>query len=249
MRPIIDKLKPKKGFANILHILISAFLPLLLYVLVRMHFVQLAVIVLLLSKWRMLAVKPRFWPANIRANAVDLMVGLATIVFMTHSFEASFQLAWAALYGVWLVAIKPGRSVLSISLQAIVGQTYALMALFVGWPAAPLATLVLAGWSICYLTARHYLSSFDEPYTPLFAQTWGYFAAGLMWLSGHWLIFYSVVAQPTLLLTVLGFGLGGLYYLNENDRLSTFMRRQIIFIMIAVVIVVLVFSHWGDRPI
>lgn len=222
-------------------------MPVLVYVLVRTNFVLPAVLVILITKWRMFAVRPRFWPAIIRANAVDITVGLSTIVFMTHSNAASLQLFWAALYMVWQVAIKPGRSVLSIAAQALIGQTYGLMALFVGWPGAPLVVLVVGVWSVCYLAARHFLSSFEEPYVSLYSHTWGYFAAALAWLCVHWLLFYNVIAQPTLLLTVLGFGLGGLYYLQETDRLSVLLRRQIVFIMVAVIVVVLVFSDWGDK--
>ncbi len=245
MRTLALKVKPTKGFAHIVHIFLSALVPAIIYVLIRIHVVPLAVTVLLLSKWRMLAVRPRFWPANIRANAIDLIVGLSTIVFMTHSHSGSWQLFWAALYVVWQVVIKPGRNVLSVSAQAFIGQTYGLMALFLAWPASPLFTLMLVGWAIAYLAARHFFTSFDEPRTSLYSHTWGYFAAALMWLSGHWLIFYSVIAQPTLLLTIIGFGLGSLYYLSETDRLSIFMRRQIVFVMVAVIAIVLLLSEWS----
>ena len=104
-------------------------------------------------------------------------------------------------------------------------------------------------WAVCYLAARHFLTAFDEPYISLYSHVWAYFAAALAWLTVHWLLFYSVVAQPALLLTVLGFGLGGLYYLHESDRLSALLRRQIIFIMLAVILVVLVFSDWGDKVV
>lgn len=249
MNRVAAKIKPKKGYAHLLHIILSAVLPLIVYVLVRIEFIQLALLVVLLSKWRMFAVKPRFWPANVRANAVDLIVGISTVLLMADSPSGSWQLFWTALYVIWQLGVKPGRSTFRIASQALIGQTYGLMALFAVWPSAPLAALVLAGWTICYLSARHYLSSFDEEYMSLFAHVWGFFAAALMWLSSHWLIYYSVVSQPTLLLTVLGFGLGALYYLDETDRMSVVKKRQIIFIMVAVALVVLVFSDWGDSAL
>ncbi len=250
MRKVIaGKIKPTKGYAHAFHIFLSALMPALVFVLIRINFVQLAVLVVLITKWRMFAVRPRFWPAIVRANAVDIIVGLSTIVFMTHTNAASIQLLWTISYIIWQVAIKPGRSTLSVASQALIGQTYGLMALFLAWPASPLILLILGVWGICYLAARHFLSSFEEPYTSLYAHVWGYFSATIAWLCGHWLLFYGVVAQPTLLLTVLGFGLGGLYYLQETDRLSIPLRRQIVFIMTAVVIVVLVFSDWGDKAL
>ncbi len=65
--------------------------------------------------------------------------------------------------------------------------------------------------------------------------------------AGHWLLFYGPVAQPTLLLVALAFGLGTLYYLDHFDRLSLNIRRQVVFIMVAVLLVVLAFSDWGDK--
>jgi hypothetical protein len=243
------KIKPTRGYAHLFHILLSAIMPVLAFVFIRIEIIQLAFAVVLITKWRMFAVRPRFWPAIVRANAVDILVGVSTVVFMSHTHSASFQLFWTVLYVVWQVAIKPGRSTLSVAGQALTGQTYALMALFMAWPSAPVAVLVISVWGICYLSARHFLTSFDEPYTSLYAHFWGYFAAALTWLSAHWLLFYSGIAQPTLLLSVLAFGLGGLYYLSETDRLSILIRRQIVFIMFAVIIVVLVFSDWGDKAL
>lgn len=249
MRAIAGKIKPTKGYAHVFHIFLSALMPALVYILVNLRLVIPAVVIVLLTKWRMFAVRPRFWPAIVRANAVDILVGLSTIVFMTHSYSNSMRLLWAGLYMIWQLFIKPGRSALSIATQALIGQTYGLMALYLAWAAAPLAGIVIATWGVCYLSARHFLSYFEEPYTSLYSHTWGYFAAALAWICVHWLLFYGVVSQPTLLLTVLGFGLGGLYYLQETDRLSTLLRRQIVFIMIAVVVVVIAFSQWGDRAI
>ncbi len=249
MRQLTTRLKPKKGFAHILHIIITGLIPVLVYVLVRIHFVQLAILVVLLSKWRIFAVKPRFWPANVRANAVDAIIGISTIVFMTHTSSASLQLFFTALFIGWQVFLKPRRSVIGVSAQALAGQVYGLTALFIAWPSAPTVALVLGGWAVCYLAARHYFTSYDEPYTSLYSHTWGYFAAALLWLSSHWLIFYSVVAQPALLLTAIGFGLGSLYYLHETDKLSAFYRREIVFMMLLVILIVLVASDWGDKAI
>jgi hypothetical protein len=83
----------------------------------------------------------------------------------------------------------------------------------------------------------------------LYAHTWGYFAAALAWLLGHWLLFYGAVAQPTLILSVAGLVCGGLYYLEETDRLSILWRRQFVFILVAILVVILVFSDWGDKAI
>lgn len=249
MNAIITKIKPKNGFSTLLHLAFNALLPLLVFVLVRMQFVPLAIAVVLLSKWRMLAVRPRYWAANIRANAVDLIIGLSVIVFMAHAAAASIQFMWATAYAVWLIAIKPGSTAIKTSAQALLAQLVGLIALFLSLGAAPAYVLMIGAWFVCYAAARHFFTSFEEPHTSLYSHTWGYFSAALTWVLSHWLLFYGAIAQPVLLLTVIGYGLSTLYYLERMDRLSALLRRQFVFIMVAVITVVLVFSDWGDKAI
>jgi hypothetical protein len=249
MAGIVAKIKPKKGVANIIHWLLVAMLPALVYVMVRISVPQIALVLILLSKWRMLAVKPRHWPANIRANAIDIIVGVSLLTFMIHSGSMVWQLIWALVYALWLLFIKPRSGVISVSAQALLGQFLGMMALLLHFGDSATVILVLAGWAICYAAARHFLTSFDEPLTRLFAHIWSYFGAALMWLAGHWLIFYGPIAQPTLILSVIGFGVASLYYMSETDKLSVFYRRQILFIMLTIVVVIIVLSDWGDKAI
>lgn len=232
-----------------MHLGLTALLPAILFVFVRMRFVQLAALIVILSKWRMFAVRPHYWTANIRANAVDIMVGISAVIFMAHSDTATWQIIWAFSYGLWLVLLKPGSSIFKVSLQATIAQLVAMIALFLNWGDAPLGVLVVASGVISYLVGRHFFTSFDEPHAPLYAYAWGYFAAAMVWVLGHWLLFYGLLAQPTLLLAVIGYGLATLYYFDHTDRLSNIMRRQFIFIMVAIIVVVLVFSDWGDKAI
>lgn len=250
MRPILRNIKPTSGIAHFLHLSLVLILPILIFVLVRLNFVQIAFLVIVLSKWRIFAVRPRFWAANVRANAVDLMVGLSIVIFMTHSGDSLLlQAVWAAAYAVWLLAIKPGTTIPLITLQAFLGQLSALMALYLVWDNGPTYGLTFLTGLICFLAARHFLETFEEPYVKMLAYVWGYFGAALAWLLSHWLLYYHGLAQPTLLLSTLGYGLAVLYYLDHNDRLSKGVQRQFIFIMIAIVIVVLAFSDWGDKVV
>ena len=79
---VLTKLKPKSGFSHFFHLGLNALLPALLYVMISMGFVPLAASLIILSKWRMFAVRPRYWPANLRANGVDLTVGLYYFFFI-----------------------------------------------------------------------------------------------------------------------------------------------------------------------
>jgi hypothetical protein len=248
MRPIIRNLKPTGGIANSFLLALLVILPLLTFILVRLNFVQLALSVVVLSKWRMFAVKPRFWPANIRANAIDMMVGLSLVLFMAHSVLA-FQLLWGVCYALWLIFLKPRSDTVSVMIQAFIGQLFALSALYLIWSDGPVYGLTFLSGLFCFLAARHFLDSFDEPYARMLSYLWGYFGASLAWLLSHWLLFYKGVSQPTLLLSALGYGLAVLYYLDHNDRLNKGLRRQFVFVMVAIVIVVLAFSDWGDKVV
>jgi len=245
------KVKPAQGFSHYFHIGLTTLLPLILYVLVRLDggFVQAAIALILLSKWRMFAVRPRYWLTNLVANAVDLIVGLSVVVFMDHTSNMAIQLFWALAYSVWLVAIKPGTNTFIVSTQALIGQTMGLVAIYMAWVTAPTFGIVVATWLITYLAARHFFISFEDEYADFYAHSWAYFSAALVWVLNHWLLFYGVIPQPALLLSVIGFGLAGIYYLAETERLTALVRRQIMFIMFAVVVVVLVFSDWGDKNI
>jgi len=247
MRQFVTKLTPSRGFGHAFYFIYNALLPLLVFLLVRWTFVPLALSLILLSKWRMLAVRPRFWAANIRSNAIDMVVGVAVLAFMVATGSELWQLLWVILWAGWLIAIKPRADVLWVSLQALIGFVVGLSALFLTWDHAPLFVLVGSVGLLCFCAAHHFFDSFDEPYTRLLAYFWAYFGAALTWVLGHWLLFYGPVAQLTLLLTALGLGLGTLYYLDHFDKLSSSIRRQVVFILAAVLLVVLTFSDWGDK--
>jgi len=249
MRPLLRQIKPTNGIAHSLHSGLLLVLPVATFLLVRLNFVQLALSIIVLSKWRMFAVRPRFWASNIRANSIDLMVGISVVLFMNTSGSLGVQLVWAILFAIWLLFIKPASSQSYIAVQAGIGQLAALSALYLTWAEAPIYAITLLSGLFCFLAARHFLDTFDEPYARMLAYTWGYFGAALAWLLSHWLLFYHGIAQPTLLLSTLGYGLGVLYYLDHNDKLSKGVRRQFLVIMIAIVLVVLAFSDWGDKVV
>lgn len=249
MRPLLTKLRPKNGISYFLHIGLILILPLAVFVLIQLNFVQLALSIVVLSKWRMFAVRPRFWPANIRANSVDLMVGISVVLFMAQSGSVAIELVWTALYAAWLLWLKPGSGIPMISAQAFVAQALALSALYITWASAPIFALTFATGVFCYLAARHFLDAFDEPYARMLSYVWGYFGAAMAWLLSHWLLYYGGVSQLALLLCTVGYGMATLYYLDHNDKLSKGTRRQVIFIILAIVLVVLAFSDWGDKVI
>lgn len=241
--------KPTSGYSHFFHVLFVSILPLLAYVLVRLEFAWIAILLIVLGKWRMFAVKMRHWPANFRANAVDMFVGISFIIFMIITDVIALQLLWAVLFAVWSLVIKPRSSPLWIGLQAMIAQALSLIAIFLFWADASTLGLVFLVWGVAYLCARHFLTAFDESMARATAYAWAFFSASITWLAGHWLIFYGPVAQPALLLSVLGYGLAAMYYLDHKDKLTVNVRRQFVGVMGAVVLFLIIFSDWSDKTI
>lgn len=237
MRQLFESFKPSRGFGHIVYLALNVLLPVLVLLLVKAELTTVAFAVILLSKWRMFAVQPRFWLANIRANAVDILVGLSILAFMIGTATDLTRIVYALAWAVWLVGVKPKTSPLWVSMQAFIGQALGLMAIFSVWSRASLVVLVLAVGITCFFAAHHFFYSFDEPYIRLLAYVYAYFAAGITWVLGHWLMYHSFMAQPTLLLLSISFGLGTLYYLDHFDRLSSLIRKEVIFMMSTIVFI------------
>lgn len=247
MKSAVSKIKPASGFSKIFYWLLIILLPLLALVFVRLSILPLAYGVVILSKWRMFAIRPRHWPASIRLNAINIIMGLSFVVFMAQSSSLIWQLLWVIAYEAWLLYVKPKSKIFWVSVQASLGQFLGLMALYLLWGRSSLAILVLASGVICYLSARHFFSAFEEPLSSTLAYIWSYIAVALTWVLGHWLLYYGFVSQAVLLLSVLSYGLGTLYYLDNFDKLSSLVKREIILIMLMVVMAIIVFSSWGDK--
>lgn len=190
-----------------------------------------ALALVLLSKWRIFAVRPRYWIANIQANLVDILVSFSTVVLLyiaSGSFGA--QLFITILYGVWLLVIKPRSKRTFIALQAasaVFLGINALMAVSYNWPAF---IVVLAMWIIGFISARHVLSHYEEPHASFYSLVWGLVMAEIGWLVFHWTFAYQIpgfgnlkLAQAAIIATALSFlaeTIYGSYQRNKTVRSS-----------------------------
>jgi hypothetical protein len=249
MQELLHRLKPARGFAHPIYVGLNVLLPFLALILVRINFVSVAIILVLLAKWRIFAVQPRYWLANIVASGVDIIVGITFVLFMANTASGWWQFFWTLAYIGWLVGLKPRSDVLSVSAQAMIGQLLGLEVIYLKFGDTSLSGLVLGTWIVTYLVARHFLTSFVEPHTSLLAHLWGYFAASLAFILGHWLLFYGDIAQIIVLLTTVGYGMAGLYYLDASERLSALLQRQLLAIMLAILVIVLLLSDWTGSTV
>lgn len=152
-----------------------------------------AFVLVLLSKWRVLAVRPRYWFANVQANLVDIIVSLSVVVLL-YAANGAFvaQIGLTALYIAWLLYIKPRSKRIFVAIQAgtavFLGVT-ALMSVSYDWMSS---MVVVPMWLIGYSAARHILGSYDEAHISFYSLLWGLIVAELGWLMYHWTFAYAL---------------------------------------------------------
>lgn len=147
----------------------------------------------LISKWRVLAVRPRYWFANVQANLVDIIVSLSVVVLLYAASGALVtQLLLTLLYVGWLLFIKPRSKRAYVTIQAgtaiFLGVT-ALMSVSFDWIASG---VVVPMWVIGYSAARHVLGSYDDAHISFYSLIWGLVFAEIGWLAYHWTFAYSL---------------------------------------------------------
>ena len=204
----------KTILSEIVHVLLNVSVAVAIFLVV--YFIGspfAAFALMLLSKWRIFAVRPRHWFAHVVSNMVDIIVGLGFVVLLAAASGALLvQLGFTALYIAWLLVLKPRSKRQYVVLQAGVGLfvgTAAIMHMSYDWG---LSAVVLSLWVVGWATARHVLTAYDEPHSPLLSLIWGFVVAEIGWLTYHWTVAYSLGAsgqfmlpQAALIITILGF--------------------------------------------
>lgn len=153
----------------------------------------LALLVLFVSKWRVLAVRPRFWFPNIVANLVDIIVGVSTIVLL-YAAEGgtTTQVIITLFYIVWLLFIKPRSRRSYVALQAAAAVFLGVTALSTVSYAWNPFFFVLVMWIIGYVVTRHVLGSYEEVHVTLYSMITALVFAELGWIGFHWLMAYPL---------------------------------------------------------
>ena len=67
--------RSRNAFSSLLHVVLNAALAVIsIYITWITGSPLIGILLVILSKWRMLAVRPRYWELNIKSNLVDLIV-------------------------------------------------------------------------------------------------------------------------------------------------------------------------------
>lgn len=189
--------KGRNALSNITHIFLNIALAVMSTALtVISNSCIFGILLVLLSKWRVIAVRPRYWWLNIKANLVDFTVGISLVllVYMANSKIGDGLNAWhiilTVIYAVWLVAIKP-RS------EAVMTEIQAVSAIFLGTYATsimaadlnPIISVVIC-FVIGYGATRHVLVQSDDHDFSMITFICGLMLAELAWIFYHWVIVY-----------------------------------------------------------
>lgn len=208
----------------------------------------LAYLIVILSKWRVFAVRPRYWWANLQTNTIDLLVGISAVTLIWQA-NGSFiiQLLLAVLYGAWLLILKPRSKRKFMIWQAGVAQFLALTALFSVAHMLDSALIVVACFIVGYVCTRHILTAYDDHELIILPMIWGFFVAELGWLSYHWTTAYSLGAnlllpQVAVLAALFGFVAVRFYDAMAHQLpLRQVLKAPVLFV--AAVIAILLFSE------
>jgi len=223
-----------------------------------------AFVLVLLSKWRIFAVRPRFWFANIQANMVSITVSISYVIFLyaINGLNAedgkitALQIIMVILYTIWLLYLKPKSKRSYIVVQAGVALLVGVTAIYMvsyGWMASP---VVLLMWLVGYATSRHVLNSYDdENQTTLLSMSWGFIMAEIGWVAYHWTVAYKLplvanIYLPQVTITVLGFSflayvVYNSFYHHGRIRFNDIVL-PLVFVVSTISLLVFVFNGAGS---
>lgn len=160
------------------------------------------ILLVVLSKWRVVAVRPRYWWLNIKSNLVDFVVGISLVLLVYYSGTdevTAWHIILTAIYAIWLVVVKPRTSILFVEIQAF-------FAIFFGSFALTLATAhidpllgCVSSFIVGYSASRHILTQTDDRDFTLTTFIAGMLLAELSWIFYHWSIVYRIESLYTVI--------------------------------------------------
>ncbi len=249
----------RRSFLNeFIYVTLNICLAISLMVIVRVTgLIWPALILVLLSKWRIFAVRPQFWFANIQANLVSLIVSISYVVFVYNVGHLNIgdtqvlilQLLLAALDACWLLFLKPKSKRKYIIMQAGVALFVGVTAIYSISYILEIATpVVLLMWLIGYATSKHILSNYDEEdRVVLLSLSWGMIMAEIGWVAYHWTIAYRLpfvsslsipqVSIIALCMSFLAYKIYNSFYHYQKIRMNDIILPLIFAVAIILVLI------------
>lgn len=263
MKKLTNKLpKPTPKTSNVIsglfYVLLNALLAATVLLVVNLFdSLWLGLVVIAISKWRIFAVKMRFWWANLVSNLTDILVGVSYVLLIYYigSEQLVYQGVLALLYVVWLLLIKPGTSTTKIMSQSLIAMFLINLNLSLFGYNWPVVIFLAVEVFVAYNIMGHYLKNadFEIKYARLMSGIWALIMMELAWIYWHWMIGYVFVAgikvsQFAIVSTALTFlTYKVLFFMNQeagqNRRnLQIDLLASIAFVVSLILVMLLFFS-------
>ena len=216
----------------------------------------IGLLMILISKWRIFAVRSRFLWLNIKSNLVDLIVGVS-VVLLAYSAGMNFLLIdfiLMAFYPIWLIVIKPLSSESATLAQSLIAVFLGVSALTLLSSSLNSLVLVLGSFLIGYAASRHVLSQSTTKDFTFSTLICGMVFSEIAWLSYSWNIVYSFgttgikIPQLALILTIFAF----IYNYTRQAMVTyqdDFRLKHIIGPMLFGIVLIGVIVLWFSNPI
>ena len=155
----------------------------------------LGIVLVLLSKWRVVAVRPRYWWLNLKANLVDYTVGIS-LVLLVYLAGVDGLNYWhvilTIIYAIWLVVVKPQSEAIWTEIQAFFAVFFGTFALAILANSLTPLTGAFVSFIIGYGASRHVLIQGEDRDFTLTTFIFGLILSELSWILYHWTIVYRL---------------------------------------------------------
>ncbi len=212
------------------------------------------VILVLLSKWRIFAVRRRYLWVNIKSNLVDLIVGLSIVLLSYYAGTSLLPVDFIlmAIYVIWLLFIKPQSSETANLIQSLIAVFLGISASTIMSANLDATVSVVLAFLIGYAASRHILAQTSSHDYTLTTLVCGLVFAEVAWLCSSWAIIYTFgdtgirIPQVAIILTIFAFVYNyarqAMIKYQDDFRFRNILG-PVLFAAVLVGIIVLVFSN------
>lgn len=174
---------------------------------------MLGVILVLVSKWRIVAVRRRYLWLNVKSNLVDLIVGLSIVILSYFAGSALMPVHFVlmVIYVLWLLVLKPMSSETANLVQSLTAVFLGISATTIMTSSANALATVLLAFLIGYAASRHVLAQASDKNFTLTTLVCGLVFAEVAWMCHSWSIIYTFgasgirIPQMAVILTIFAF--------------------------------------------
>ena len=247
--------KSRNALSNFLHILLNILLGIgSIFVTIVSGSWIIGFALVLLSKWRMFAVRPHYLWLNIKSNLVDIIVGFSFVLLAYFSGTSLLPVHYvlSAAYVFWLTIVKPKTSEIWNRVQALTAIFLGTCTVVIMCASLDSVLFVILEFIIGYGSARHVLAQNGNINNSSYpALIFGVFFAEIALLSYSWTIVYAfmslgiIIPQLAIILTVFGFMTERIFRaVDERDGILRFkdIALPVSFSIVILAIVIVGFS-------